>query len=57
MNKLTIVVLVGLVTIMSIIIFNFNPKIQSGVCKSVGCCKVDVKSCSNDCTKSCCLKL
>ena len=56
MNKLTIGSLIGLLSIISIVAFNFEPNTKSEVCQSVGCCKSKVKSCSSNCEKPCCLK-
>jgi len=57
MKKLTIGSLIGLLSIISIVAFNFKPNTKSGICHSVeGFCKNKVKSCSSNYEKPCCLK-
>ena len=54
MNKLLFASLSGLISIISIMAFNYTPDNRPQVCLTVGCCEVEVKLCEPDCANSCC---
>jgi len=39
MKKLSLSALLGLIIVMTIVTFNYEPQVESKVCRSVGCCK------------------
>ena len=39
MKKLSLSALLGLIVVMTIVTFNYEPQAESKVCRSLGCCK------------------